>query len=84
MRHKGNDCEQKQQVNQSAGHMEHQEAASPHNQQQQSNHKEGSESHYRLLNELFKLQSSAKLLTVYIAGGKKTISAENCKSRKRC
>jgi hypothetical protein len=32
-------------MNQSAGYVEHEKAASPENQQQQSNHEERSESH---------------------------------------
>jgi hypothetical protein len=47
--HKRNDREEQQQVNQAAGYVEHQEAASPQNEQQQSNHEEGSEPHFNRL-----------------------------------
>ena len=45
MGHKRNYCKQQQQMNQSAGYVEHQKATGPQNQQQQSNHEEWSESH---------------------------------------
>jgi hypothetical protein len=41
----GNDGEQQQEMNHGAGYVEHQKAACPENQQQQSNHEERSESH---------------------------------------
>jgi hypothetical protein len=49
VRHKRDDREQQQQMNQSAGYVKHQKAASPQNQQQQSNQKKGPESHHSLL-----------------------------------
>jgi hypothetical protein len=52
MRHKRNDGEEEQQVNQAARYMEHQEATGPQNDQQQSNHEKRSESHLRLLGDL--------------------------------
>ena len=38
MGHKRNHCKKQQQMNQSAGYVEHQKATGPQNEQQQSNH----------------------------------------------
>jgi hypothetical protein len=48
VRYKSNDGKQQKQVDQGAGNMEHQKAASPQNEQQQRNYEKRSESHFRL------------------------------------